>query len=120
MTRINLVPVEELIREHLIAEYVELPRVSKLARVAKDAPTQYKLGIGHVKFFYDKGEWLRRRFEEEIVPEMKRRGYETNFTEYRMHPDGLNNDWTPNEDEIEISRNRIEERAQQILAKKIK
>lgn len=126
MTRINCVPVEELTREHLIAEYRELPRVSGLiwkwynkthakilgmdVFVSPVAPKAYTMGKGHVKFFYDKGEWLRKRFEEEIVPEMQRRGYTTNHTKYRLHPEGYNLNWEPNHEAISISRQRIEER----------
>lgn len=54
MTRINCVPVEELTDKHLLAEYRELPRIFNLARAVEDAPTEYVLGTGHMKFFYDK------------------------------------------------------------------
>ena len=117
MTRINCIPVENLIDKHLIAEYMELPRISSKSRIAKDAPAEYKLGPGHMKFFYDKGEFLRRRFEEEIVPEMQRRGFKTNFTKYRMHPEGLNNDWVPTPEAIKISQERLEQRAREIKDK---
>lgn len=110
MTRINCVPVEELTDKHLVAEYRELPRISKAAKPCADAPPHYKLGAGHMKFFYDKGEFLRRRFEDEIVPEMKRRGFVTNFPNYRMHPGGLNNDWQPDADAIAINLARLIER----------
>jgi len=110
MTRINCVPVEELTDKHLIAEYRELPRVHKLAWYCDDAPEHYKLGTGHVKFFYDKGEYLRRRFEEQIVPEMQARGFVTNFTMYRPHPPGLNNDWEPDENALFLNRERIKSR----------
>jgi hypothetical protein len=110
MTRINCVPVEELVDKHLLAEYRELPRISKLAKVVNSVPKQYTLGAGHVKFFYDKGAWLKRRFEEEIVPEMQRRGFRTTYTQYRPHPDGLNNDWTPTAEAQQINRDRIAER----------
>ena len=35
MTRINVVPVQELQREHLVAEYKEIVRVFALARAAQ-------------------------------------------------------------------------------------
>lgn len=110
MTRINCVDVKLLTREHLIAEYKEIQRISNLARPCPDAPPRYVLGKGHVKFFYDKGSWLKRRFELEIVPEMQRRGYKTNFTEYRIHSEGLNNDWTPTEEAIQLNWARLKER----------
>lgn len=110
MTRVNCVPVEELCREHLIAEYKEISRISRAARPNPDAPKSYTMGKGHVIFFYDKGAWLKNRYENELVPEMLRRGYEVNYPEYREHPPGLNNDWEPTPEAIAISRARIAER----------
>ena len=107
MTRINVVPPSELTDKHLLAEYRELPRISKLARPAPDAPADYVLGPGHVKFFYDKGAWLKRRFEEEIVPEMRRRGFTVNFTQYRPHGQGLDKDWIATEVAVNLNRQRI-------------
>lgn len=109
MTRINCVPVEELTDKHLVAEYRELPRISKAARPCTDAPRAYKLGAGHMKFFYDKGKYLSDRFDQ-LVAEMQRRGFVTNFTQYRLHPVGLNNDWEPDQQAMAINRARIAER----------
>jgi len=106
VTRINCIPVRELTDKHLLAEYRELPRISALAKRTEASPV-YLLGTGHVKFFYDKGEYLRRRFEEAIVPEMQRRGFKTNHTRYRAHPEGLNRDWEPTEEAMRINRERI-------------
>ena len=133
MTRINCIPVSELTDKHLLAEYRELPRISQLSWdwamknklitdkldsytvyhevfIKTNLPQTYRLGTGHVKFFYDKGEYLKRRFEDEIVPEMQRRGFKTNFTKYRTHPDRFNRDWKPDEDAMELNRQRIKER----------
>lgn len=60
MTRINLVPPEELSRQHLVAEYRELPRIFALVRAAQGkglkpanikAPAVYVLGRGTKKQF---------------------------------------------------------------------
>ena len=120
MTRINCIPVTELNDKMLLAEYRELPRISTLIWKRYDDnlkitvhPTpsdEYVLGKGHVIFFYDKGEYLRKRFEEQIVPEMHRRGFVTNFTTYRKHPSGLNKDWVPDDKAKTINRERIQER----------
>lgn len=73
MTRINTVPPSMLSNAHLMAEYRELPRiftaVLKLQAEGKtpqdvDIPPTYRLGAGHVKFFYDKCRWLALRYEE--------------------------------------------------------
>ena len=60
MTRINLVPPEELCDQHLLAEHRELTRipnaVAKGKYHLKGQPAEYKLGEGHVRFFFNK--WL--------------------------------------------------------------
>lgn len=116
MTRINVIPAKELIDKHLVAEYRELPRLSKAARFPKkneSFPDYYKLGAGHVKFFYDKGAWLQNRFKE-LVAEMQRRGFTVNYPDYRPHPEGLNNDWKPTEQALKINRERIALRISQM------
>lgn len=81
MTRINCIKPSELVRQHLISEYRELPRVFSLVRKAQDkglqpsdikAPRRYTLGTGHVKFFYDKLGYLVKR-QQALIDEMQRR-----------------------------------------------
>lgn len=110
MTRINCIPVEELSNEHLRAEYREMPRIAKAAKRLPNPPLSYRMGNGHMKFFYDKGEWLRKRYEEEIVPAMQSKGYKTTYTKYPEHPPGLNNDWTPTKTAMRINLRRLKER----------
>lgn len=82
MTRINIVPVTTLTRQHLIAEWRELPRVFKLAYNASISnkawtnrqPQAYTLGTGHVIFFYDKLAFLADRHKA-LTQEMLDRGY---------------------------------------------
>lgn len=131
MTRVNIAPVTELSDKFLLGEYHELPRVSgcvwrvyvktvslwpdgTVTWVYSTIPETYRMGKGHVTFFYDKGEFLRRRFEDEIVPEMQRRGFITNHTKYRMHPEGMNKDWTPDAQALAINRERLAEREDEI------
>lgn len=117
MTRVNLVPPSELTREHLIAEYREISRLSKHAHNKYERcpdfvpPPTYRMGKGHMDFFVDKGLWVTKRFNS-LVREMNARGYITNFTEYRPHPEQWMKDWEPSCEEIEISRQRIRERLQ--------
>lgn len=56
MTRVNCIPVQELTVKHLVAEYREIPRLFKLARILKpnEFVPLYTLGAGHCKLFYDK------------------------------------------------------------------
>lgn len=118
MTRINCVPPEELSREHLLAEWKELPRVFTLAAKAYHsgrkvvAPERYTLGAGHVKFFYQRLGYCLKRFSA-LREEMLRRGYKPSYdappiteirdTEWWQH-------WWPDEDALRINRERILER----------
>ena len=81
MTRINLIPVQLLKREHLVAEYREMLRVRNVypRKSLPKIPEQYKLGKGHVTFFYDKGAFLVERHSQ-LVAEMKKRGYQVNYS----------------------------------------
>lgn len=121
MTRINCVPVSELSRQHLVAEYRELPRVFTLARAAwarGDEPVvheRYFLGEGHVKSFYCRLRWLRERFCD-LHDEMSRRGYQANLPRgLGQHtsqlPEEWQGRWEPNEADMEINRARLKERS---------
>lgn len=109
MTRINCIPPKLLSDSWLLAEYRELPRISALARIVDDAPKEYVLGTGHVKFFYDKGLYLEKRFES-IVRELYERDFNISFTEYRPHPEGLHGDWAPGKKDIEKNIHRLLEK----------
>ena len=122
MTRINIVPTSELSDQHLVAEYRELFMVgSALARTLKSPnrdkslssiPEKFTLNTGHVKFFYNKGEYLHKRYKQ-LVSEMKARGMnpdpERKFKREQW-PDELYNDWTPSDQEQAILRQRLQER----------
>ena len=75
MTRINTVPVTELVNLHLMAEFRELPRIftDVRKRMAKgqqpsdiNQPSEYKLGTGHCMFFMDKCGYLLNRLQSVI------------------------------------------------------
>lgn len=121
MTRINVVPVEELHRLHLIAEAKEITRVFGLARKAqfdiikgkRKISNKYTLGKGHVEMFYNKLKFIADRYES-LVAEMKRRGYKPNpiprdellkGIDIRLHQG-----YTPTKEAIEINKQRILER----------
>jgi len=122
MTRINVVPPSELSRQHLIAEYREITRLpgnlyTSMSRKGKpfnlnEIPTEYTLGKGHVKFFYTKMLFLKKRFES-LVYEMLSRGYEPKYTDstiFVIDNATFYNDYEPTEQAIEINRQRIKER----------
>lgn len=129
MTRINVIPVEDLHYKHLVAEYHELPRIFNYVRRAQDLckdvsdyhiPEDYVLGTGHCTFFYDKLGWLAERFKL-LGDEMRRRGYKANHSAenilYGIDPKWING-WTPTQNAIEINTARINERLEHMARKK--
>lgn len=122
MTRINIVPVQELTNKHLFAEWREMPRLVKnlntsLNRKGKpfskdEIPTAYKLGTGHVKFFYDKFLFLHKRHKE-LTNELLKRGYNLSHTDSNIFASVDKiwyNDYNPTDEAIKINRERIKER----------
>jgi len=117
MTRINLVPPEELMDQHLFAEFREIKMVPKSLRrslraawqrefdkndmgdfdeqrtklaieaVLKKIPSAYTLNTGHVSFFYDKGLYLRKRYAL-LRAELERRAINFN-RDSELDPDGV-------------------------------
>ena len=68
MTRINVgIHPSELITKMLIAEHREIKRIPNCVRSGRfsmlNQPAKFTLNTGHVKFFYDKLEYLRIRYE---------------------------------------------------------
>lgn len=128
MTRINVVPVEELTNKHLFAEYRELPRAMRRAVLAtykgrqpsdvRIAPA-YILGTGHEIFFIDKCAWLYARWLQ-LRSELVGRGY--NLGEQfqtivrgraryiRRHGSQFYGNYQPTADAETINRQRIQER----------
>lgn len=83
MTRINVgVHPSELNRKMLIAEHREIKRIPNAIKSGrfslKGQPAQFRLGTGHVKFFYDKIGYLKQRYEE-IYAECVHRGYNMTY-----------------------------------------
>lgn len=119
MTRINCVPVQELSGPHLVAEYRELPRVFALAQKAAlrgsfSQPETYTLGKGHLLFFYSRLGYVARRHQE-LIEEMKRRGYKPAFSgvlreNFPDLPDTYWRDWEPTDEALRLNRERIKER----------
>ena len=122
MTRINLVEVEKLADQHLLAEWREMKMVpAALVRYLKTNSVQvmlkkvglrYKLGKGHVSFFYDKMPFLTYRYEL-ITKELLKRGVQLQtvlpFTEYTkdVPSEFIKKVWEPDDLEIAESRARI-------------
>lgn len=111
MTRINLIPVWELSDQHLIAEYRELPRVIKQIIDIKNAPIQYKLGAGHMKWASLHNVFCMKRYYE-LCKEMEYRGFKVSFPAKDLEKYMITKrlDYIPNENDIKISRDRIIEK----------
>ena len=114
MTRINVVPVEELSDQHLITEYRELPRVIKGNVSTADAPACYCLGRGHVKWARLHLKFLILRFGD-LVDEMLHRGFNVSYfmsdlyhlADY-MHADkDIWHDYDVSADDLEVNRDRL-------------
>lgn len=116
MTRINVgYPVEKLIREHLLAEHREIKRIPNNIKSGKskidNIPNIFRLGTGHVKFFYNKLGYLKKRYDK-IYKECIRRGYNVqNYSDSWVGiSDELMQDWTPNNNDKQLIINRINEK----------
>lgn len=122
MTRINCIPPSELTRQHLVAEYRELPRIFALVREAiargeqpgdRRNPIEYTLGTGHVRFFYPRLGYLVRR-QRLLILEMQARGYRPSFVGVDHLIEGIAEewlaDWEPTELAMAVNRARIAER----------
>jgi deoxyribonuclease (pyrimidine dimer) len=121
MTRINIISPSELTDQHLIAEYREITMVpaalkrtlaSKAGLCMNKISKKFTLNTGHVYFFYDKGLYLNKRYNE-IIDEMKLRGFNPDPNRKfpkEIFPDFLYNDWIPSYQEQQLVRQRIEEK----------
>lgn len=119
LTRVNLVPVDELTDQHLFAEYRELPRILTNVRQLIDKgksvddiniPNVFTFGKGHMTFFYNKLVFLKRRHEE-LITELFDRGvyhlsiYDSiNISEI---PEEWCEDYEPEVRDIRLSRERL-------------
>ena len=121
MTRINIISPSELTDQHLIAEYREITMVpAALSRTLKSKTgfkkerisKNYTLNTGHVYFFYDKGLYLNKRYDE-LVKEMKIRGFNPDPNRKfpkEVFPKELYNDWMPTLEDQKIIRKRLAEK----------
>ena len=116
MTRINCgIQPAQLSDAHLIAEHREIKRIPNTIKSGKakveNIPSSFRLGEGHVKFFYNKLFYLRKRYIQ-LYKECIRRGFNvTNFIEaFDGLPTDLCYDYEPTENDKAIIQARITER----------
>ena len=116
MTRINVgIPPAELINQHLIAEHREIKRIPNCIAKGKynmeGIPDKFKLGTGHVKFFYNKLLYLKHRYIR-LHFECVKRGFKVQWylSAWDNIPKKLMNFYYPTDVDREIIRERINEK----------
>jgi deoxyribonuclease (pyrimidine dimer) len=115
MTRINTVPPQELCDKHLMAEIREITRIPNTIKSGKarieGIPPDFRLGSGHVKFFYDKIGYLKKRYKQ-LYDECRHRGFnvQDNSGSFKGIPIELMNDWEPPPESVRLIRDRLEEK----------
>lgn len=116
MTRINVgIDVKTLTDKHLLAEHREIKRIPNAVRsgkaIIKDIPTTFRLGSGHVKFFYNRLGYLLERYRE-IHAECIRRGFAVQDFSNAWH--GISSDlmgnYIPSNIDTSLVKQRILER----------
>ena len=116
MTRINVgIPPSELTDKHLLAEHREIKRIPNCIAKGKynmeGIPDTFKLGTGHVKFFYDKLYYLLMRYMKLYV-ECKNRGFNVQYyaEAWKGLPKELMNNYQPTYMDRKIVKQRINEK----------
>ena len=116
MTRINVgINPADLTGKHLIAEHREIKRIPNCIAKGKynmdGIPGRFKLGTGHVKFFYNKLKYLKKRYVMLYI-ECLRRGYKVqNYLDaWNNIPKELMGDYKPTKRDISIIKERINAR----------
>ena len=113
MTRINIgIPPAELVNKHLIAEHREIKRIPNCIAKGKynmdGIPKRFKLGTGHVKFFYNKLLYLKNRYIS-LYNECIKRGFNVQnyINAWDNVPKELMNDYKVKANDIRIIREII-------------
>ena len=116
MTRINVgIPPIELTDKHLLAEHREIKRIpnciAKGRYSMEGIPNRFKLGEGHVKFFYNKLYYLFKRYIKLYI-ECKNRGFNVQCYIHAWDnvPSNLMNNYQPTNMDSKIVQKRINEK----------
>jgi deoxyribonuclease (pyrimidine dimer) len=117
MTRISADYAHQLTDKHLNKERIEVLRVpnaikSGKAKVdLKKIPKDFRLGAGHVTFFYDKIGFLKKHYEN-LTNEAIKRGFNpTDFSDaFEDIPSHLMKDYIPTLHDRQIVKERIIDR----------
>jgi deoxyribonuclease (pyrimidine dimer) len=113
MTRINasIRPIE-LSNSMLFAEYREIKRIPNTLKsgkaVVKNLPKEFKLDTNHVKFFYDKILYLKKRSDELYLECLKRGINAQDYSDcYKDVPVEYFNDWRETTEARALLKERI-------------
>ncbi len=116
MTRISAgIRAYELCDKHLNKERIEVLRIPNAIKEGKaiiaNIPKHYKLGTGHVRFFYNKLAYLHKRYNE-LTDEAIKRGFNiTDFSDtFNDLPIKLYNDWIETDEARLITKDRVNTR----------
>lgn len=116
MTRINVgIDPSELPRKLLLSEFREITRIPNNIKKGKvifeGIPDTFKLGKGHVKFFYNKLLFIKNRYVQLYI-ECKRRNFNVvdKISSFDDLPQNLLNDYEPTDYDREIVVERIKNR----------
>lgn len=121
MTRINIVDVANLTDQHLFAEYREITRIFALVKVAQDKysyvqivkkiPPTYRMGTGHVLFFYDKLAFIEKRYfalRDEVIERKFNITLKDDIVNFRQSIDKrFYQDFVPSKSDIAVNVERI-------------
>ena len=114
MTRINVgIEPSELHTKMLVAEHREIKRIPNCIKMGRynmiGIPDKFTLGIGHVKFFYDKLLYLKKRYEK-IHAECVKRGFKMTYfgSCFEGLPIHLMNDYEETDRDRRIIQARID------------
>lgn len=119
MTRINLgIPPKNLTDQHLKAELRELPRIFTAVKKRiddgvkfDDIPKEFTLGTGHMKFFYNKCQFLLKRHIMLRIEFKERYNHDYDYDPKRSSvPNDVFNDYTPTEKDKQLLVERISTR----------
>lgn len=123
MTRINLVPVQDLADQHLMSERREIKmvpaalrrslKVRNIGAILANVPQRYTLNTGHVTFFYPRMKFLTARYKL-LTAELLSRKYALSdpSSDFGQYTDGISaefmhTDWHPDKSEVAINVERI-------------
>lgn len=124
MTRINLIAPKDLTDQHLFAEFREITRIFTLVQSAvakhgisdtlKKIPSSYRLGTGHVLFFYDKLGFIEKRYfalKEELIGRDYQFTPKDSIVGFRQSIDpSFYKDYTPTKADLTLSIERLLEK----------